>query len=97
MPISYPKVVTNDVNGFALAWDMRGIKMILDATSRQFAVDFANTVLRSYVDDLVEKAQAAQKAKQAAVVEGDQPVKAFTAAPVVEPAPKKKSKIVLTD
>jgi hypothetical protein len=93
MPISYPKVVTNDVNGFALAWDMRGIKMILDATSRQFAVDFANTVLRSYVDDLVEKAQAAQKAKQAVVLEE-------TPAPVpapVAPAPKKKSKIVLTD
>lgn len=89
MPINYPKVVTNDVNGFALAWDMRGIKMILDTTSRQFAVDFANTVLRSYVDDLVAKAKAGQKLKQTT-----EPEAAPTVAASV-PAPK--SKIILTD
>lgn len=93
--MNYPKVVTNDVNGFALAWDMRGIKMILDATSRQFAVDFANTVLRSYVDDLVAKAaaQVAAKSKQAVVADAAPAVAA--AAPA--PAPKAKSKIILTD
>jgi hypothetical protein len=64
MAINYPKVVPNDVNGFATAWDYRGLKMILDQTSRQFAVDFANTVLASYVDDLVAKAKAGQKLKQ---------------------------------
>ena len=86
MPINYPKVVSNDVNGFALAWDHRGLKMILDQTSRQFAIDFANTVLRSYVDDLIAKAKSGQKLKQS--VE--------TPAPVA-PTPSAPSKIILTD
>ncbi len=88
MPINYPKVVPEDVNGFALAWEIGGIKMILDTTSRRFAVDFANTVLRSYVDDLVLKAKAAQKKQEPtappAKMQGD-----ITVAP--------KSSILLTD
>jgi len=89
MPINYPKVVPEDVNGFALAWEIGGIKMILDATSRRFAVDFANTVLRSYVDDLVAKAQAGKKLKESASKPAD-PV-----APVqATPAP---ASIILTD
>lgn len=91
MPINYPKVVPNDVHGFARAWDMRGLKMILDNTSLQFAVDFANTVLRSYVDDLVQKAQA-QKAKQTVVPDTAPPAKMQGDIAV---APK--SSIVLTD
>jgi len=91
MPINYPKVVPEDVNGFALAWEIGGIKMILDATSRRFAVDFANTVLRSYVDDLVAKAKAGQKLKQSV-----EP-KAEPAVPVqANPAPAPSS-IILTD
>lgn len=89
MPINYPKVVPNDVHGFARAWDMRGLKMILDNTSLQFAVDFANTVLRSYVDDLVQKAKAGQKLKQSVEPE------ASPAVPAPTPAPK--SSIILTD
>ena len=85
MAISYPKVVPSDVNGFAQAWDYRGLKMILDGTSRQFAVDFANTVLRSYVDDLVTK--ASQKLKQ---------VKPEVVPVTPEPA-SAASSIVLTD
>lgn len=88
MPINYPKVVPTDVQGFARAWDFRGLKMILDRTSLQFAVDFANTVLRSYVDDLVAKAKAGQKLKQS--------VEAEAAPAVPAPAPVK-STIILTD
>lgn len=89
MPINYPRVVPNDVNGFALAWNYKGLKMILDQTSRQFAVDFANTVLRSYVDDLVAKAKSGQKLKQSVEPE---------AAPAVATAePPSPSRIILTD
>jgi hypothetical protein len=90
MPINYPKVVPQDVNGFALAWEIGGIKMILDSTSRRFAVDFANTVLKSYVDDLVAKAKAGQKLKQS-VEPAAAPV---VPASALAPAP---SKIILTD
>jgi len=86
MPINYPRVVPEDVNGFALAWEIGGIKMILDATSRRFAVDFANTVLRSYIDDLVQKAKSGQKLKES--------IAPAPAVPAPVPAP---SKIVLTD
>lgn len=92
MPINYPKVVPSDVNGFAQAWDLNGIKMILDSTSRQFAVDFANVVLRSYVDNLVAQAQAGKKLKETTGT----PDTPATPAPAA-PAPKAKSKIILTD
>ena len=90
MPINYPKVVPEDVNGFAMAWEIGGIKMILDSTSRRFAVDFANTVLRSYVDDLVAKAKAGQKLKQSVGTTQADPARTDTSSS----AP---SKIVLTD
>ena len=93
MPVSYPKVHPNDVKNFARAWDLNGINMILDATSLQFATDFANTAIRSYVDDLTEKAKAALRAKQAASTQAN------SAAPVqAEPVPAPtKSSIILTD
>lgn len=94
MPINYPKVVPEDVNGFALAWEIGGIKMILDSTSRRFAVDFANTVLRSYVDDLVAKAKAGQKLKQSVETPN---VDAGSSPSVPDPKPIAPSKIVLTD
>jgi hypothetical protein len=91
MPISYPQVDPNDVKMFAKAWDCNGIKMILDATSLKFAVDFANVVLRSYVNDLVEKAAKAKAAKGG-------PTQVPTAVPTqVNPAPAPKSSIILTD
>ena len=93
MGINYPQVNPNDVKGFATAWDCNGIKMILDNTSLRFAVDFANVVLRSYVDDLRAKAALALKAKQAAT--STAPAEELPATvPAPEPA---KSTIVLTD
>lgn len=89
MPINYPKVVPSDVNGFARAWDYEGLKMILDSTSLQFAVDFANTVLKSYVDDLVRKAQAGKKLKDS--------VESATPPVVSAEPPVEKSLIILTD
>lgn len=88
---NYPRVSPGDVQNFARAWDLKGIKMILDNTSLQFATDFANTALRSYVDTLIENAQKLQAAKAKAQAAGPEP-----ATPSV-PEPPKKSLITLTD
>lgn len=87
--INFPRVTKETVIGFAKAWDMGGIKMILDNTSIQFAMDFANVCMRSYVLDLVNKAQAAkQKAAQA---------QANPAAPTQAVPEKPKSSLIITD
>jgi hypothetical protein len=94
MGVNYPTVQESDIDGFARVWDHRGLKLIMDATSKRFAIDFANVVLRSYIDDLRAKAAAALKAKQAATTEA-QPSEALPA-PVPAPEPAKSS-IILTD
>lgn len=101
MASNFPEVVAADVEGFARAWDCGGIKMILDATSKKFAVDFANTVLRSYVIELRAKAALALKAKQAAAAGQVNPavpaqVDAVATTPV-QPSTPQKSSIILTD
>ena len=86
--MGYPTVEKKQTQAFAKAWDKSGIKMILDDTSIQFATDYANIVLKSFVDDL---AASARKKLQAAQAKGT-PVEKVLA----EPMPVK-SKIVLTD
>lgn len=92
--MNYPTVKESDIDGFARMWDCRGLKLIMDSTSKRFAIDFANIVLKSYIDDLRAKAAAALKAKQAATTEAAQPAEALPAPPTPE-APK--SSIILTD
>lgn len=96
MPISYPVVSPGDVKNFARVWNFNGITMILDSTSLQFATDFANTALRSYVNDLAEKAAKLKAARAQAQQVGQTQVP--SAAPAqVNPAPAQKSSIILTD
>lgn len=92
MGVNYPTVKESDIDGFARVWDCKGLKLIMDATSKRFAIDFANVVLRSYIDDLRAKAALALKAKQAAT--SPAPAEELPA-PVPTPAPK--SSIILTD
>ena len=93
---TYPTVNPNDVKGFAQAWDSNGIKMILDSTSLKFAVDFANVVLRSYVDDLAAKAYKIKQAKLAALqAEGKVTTDAVSTLPVEAPAPPAKPLVTL--
>ena len=94
MGINYPTVKESDIDGFARVWDCKGLKLIMDATSKRFAIDFANVVLRSYIDDLRAKAALALKAKQAAT-----PATPAEELPApVPPAPEPvKSSITLTD
>lgn len=93
MGINYPTVKESDIDGFARVWDCKGLKLIMDATSKRFAIDFANVVLRSYIDDLRAKAALALKAKQAAT--SPAPAEEL---PAPVPAPEHvKSTIILTD
>lgn len=93
--MGYPQVTKEMADGFARAWDYNGIKMILDNTSRQFAMDFANIALKSFVDDLAQKALAhSQKLKAAASASGA-PTQAVATQTI--PVPPTKSSIILTD
>ena len=93
MGINYPTVKESDIDGFARVWDCKGLKLIMDATSKRFAIDFANVVLRSYIDDLRAKGALALKAKQAAT--SPAPAEEL---PAPVPAPEHvKSTIILTD
>src|SRR5208337_2193269 len=96
--INYPTVKESDIDGFARMWDHRGLKLIMDATSKRFAIDFANIVLRSYIDDLRAKAALALKAKQAATLVSGEIFHTPRELPASVPAPEPaKSTIVLTD
>lgn len=80
---NYPKVQRASVDAFLRVYNRGGLHLLFDEKSRQAMLDFADTCLRSYVDDLIEKAKKAQAAK---------------AAPTqVDAAPVKKSSIILTD
>ena len=85
--MGYPAVEKKQTQAFAKAWDKGGIKIILDDAAIQFATDYANIVLKSFVDDLAAKARAKQKAV---------PTQVNSAVPTqANPAPK--SSIILTD
>lgn len=91
--INFPAVTKDTVINFGHAWDLNGIKMILDSTSIQFAMDFANVCLRSYVLDLINKANAQKQTQKPN--EGAAPKPNV---PTPPPAPAKpKSSIILTD
>lgn len=53
-----------DVEGFGRAWRKGGangnIVVLLDQTTKEFARDFANIVLKSFIIDQVNKAKQAQ-------------------------------------
>lgn len=84
--MNYPGVTLEQTASFAKAWDKSGLKILLDKTSIEFAHDWANIVLKSYVDDMVAKAKASVAAKLKAGKE--------TPAPAAETP---KSSIILTD
>lgn len=86
---------------FAQAWDVSGIKMVLDNTTITFATTFANIVLRSCIEDpevqkhIFQHVLAQIKAAKAAAA--GQPAPAAEAAPAAPAPSEKKSSIVLTD
>ena len=86
--MGYPAVTKDETKKFGQRWDKGGIKLILDDATIQFATDWANIALRSFVDQM-----AANAKKQAASKVG--PTQVNSAVPLqAEPV---KSRIILTD
>ena len=92
-------VTKADTQGFANRWDLNGIKVILDSTTLQFATDYANIVLKSFVADMAAQVKKVAEAKIAAQkqAEGETvtPTDAVSTQTVAAPTPK--SSIILTD
>lgn len=71
--IAFPQVDFASVEGFSKKWNHNGINLVLDKTSKQFALDFANVVLRSFCIDNMNRYNAAKAAQEAAIAESDKP------------------------
>lgn len=56
----YPQVTKEGTQGFSKVWNKGGIAILLDDTAITFATDYANVVLRSFIDAEVKKYQEAQ-------------------------------------
>ena len=72
-PIAQPRYTVDiaQVEAFSKVWNAGGILVRLDDISKRFARDFANVVLRSFVEDMKAKALAnIEKKKKALIVEG---------------------------
>lgn len=86
--MQYPKVDLAGVEGFLKVYNRGAVYVLFDDRTKQAMLDFANVVLKSYVDDL----QAKAKKMMADAMEKS---KAGPQAPA--PEPPKKSSIILTD
>lgn len=90
--MGYPTVNRAVVDGFLKVYNKGGLHLLFDEKSRDAMMDFANIVLKNYVDNLVENAKKMQAAKAQAA---NAPAPAQPpAAPAPEPP---KSGIILTD
>lgn len=91
--MNFPSVTKDSAKGFAKVWNKGGIAIILDDTAIQFAADFANVALRSFIEGQMQiaaaKAKAAEEQKQ-----NSKPTNAVSTQTV--PATKP-SGIILTD
>lgn len=65
------KVNKSEADAFAKVWNQNGITVLLNDSAIQFATDFANVVLRNFID--MCRAQAELEAKEKSnkiIVEG---------------------------
>jgi len=64
-----PMVSRAEAKRFSKAWSHKGVALVIDDPLCQFAADFANVVLKSFVQSFVqEKAEAAKP--KVKIVEG---------------------------
>lgn len=56
------KVTLEEAQGFSKVWNYKGLAMPLDDVHCEFAKDFANVVLRSFVEQMMANAKAAKEA-----------------------------------
>jgi hypothetical protein len=61
-----PKIDRKQVEGFAKVWTYKGVALCLNDAHIQFAADFSNTMLRSFVQQIAQ----AQKPEPPKVMEG---------------------------
>ena len=72
--MAYPKVELAAAKGFGKVWHHNGIGIILADSHYKFATDFANVVLRNFIDqtraerEKEEKEQAEKKKKSEIVL-----------------------------
>lgn len=72
------KVSTEEARQFSQVWTYKGLVVPLQETHTQFAADFANVVLRNFIEQCQQTAQAAksapattmEKQKRQLIVEG---------------------------
>lgn len=55
------KVTIEESKNFSKVWNYKGLAMPLDEVHCEFAKDFANVVLRSFVEQMMANAAAAKK------------------------------------
>lgn len=60
------RVTVEDAQKFASVWNYKGIVMPLDKISCQFATDYANVAIRSFMQFIAEQAAAKKKAAEEA-------------------------------
>jgi hypothetical protein len=60
-----PKIDRKQVEGFAKVWTYRGVALILNDAHIQFAADFANVMLKSFVSNIAKQQAAAAEAAKA--------------------------------
>ena len=86
--VRVPQVTTEDVRGFARAWEKGGIKILVDNITLEFTRDFANIVLKSFIVDQVNKQAQANMARQQ---QGKPAQQLLTPTPV----PERKSNLII--
>lgn len=59
----------NHVDGFARKWTHKGIAIFLDDAHKQFAVDFANVIVSSFVEQQQRQAMIDAEKKKAVIVD----------------------------
>lgn len=59
-------VTIEDAQNFAKVWNYKGIAMPLDKIHCQFACDYANVAIRSFMQFIAEQAAAKKKAAEEA-------------------------------
>ena len=71
--LSYPKVEIAAAQGFGKVWHHNGIGIILADSHYKFATDFANVVMRNFIDQTraamaKEEAAEAEKKKKTEII-----------------------------
>lgn len=65
-----PRALTkDDAKKFGQVWTHKGVAIFMDDTHYQFAADFANVAIRSFIEDAQRQAVEAAKKKQIVVVQ----------------------------